>query len=609
MTQTLGLIAAIADHLPVGVWVARAPDGAFVYSNRAFTEIMGMGPEPEAHAGAYAEPYGIFDREGRPYPEARMPFVRALERKAMTVVDDIVIHRRDGRRVFIRAYAQPMFAEDGSIAHVAIAFIDITAEVRTSEQLDSVLAAVPVVLFAIDRAGTITVSEGRGLERMGFRPKELVGRNVFELYRDRPEFLEHARRALAGESFTVSGPVGAGTFETASAPQRDGAGNVVGMVGISTDITERTEMQRRLVEVERLAAMGILAATVAHEINNPLTYVLANLEVLSARVDKLGPALGPVASTRSMLGDIREGAERVRRIVRDLKAFSREDDHVEPTDVTTVLERAVVLAGSELRHRARLVRDYRPVPVVAANEARLGQVFLNLLVNAAQAIPEGAPDANEIRLRVHSEGGAVLVEVEDTGHGMDDAISQRIFEPFFTTKSAHNGTGLGLSVCRTIVERFGGSISVASTEGEGTVLRVRLPVSGATATTAPPTPEPQSPRRLRLLVIDDDERVASALRCLLSDAHDVDIETDPERALVMLLGDARYDLILCDVMMPRLSGLELHDAVAAKLPEVARRMVFVSGGVSSAALARIEDRLLEKPVDRRTLDRVIRSFS
>lgn len=607
------MISAIAEHLPVGVWVARVPDGAFVYANRAFADIMGMGPEPAVQAGEYAPAYGIFDREGEPYREERLPFVRAMTARASVVVDDLVIHRRDGRRVYVRAFARPITDESGAILQIAIAFVDITDEVRAGtrerevqERLNSVLAQAPLVIFAFDCAGIVSLSEGRGLERMGLAPRELVGRSVFEVYRDREDVLDNCKRALAGESFVITNTLGAGVFESTLGPQRDEHGAIVGVVGISLDITERTEMNRRLVEVERLAAMGTLAATVAHEINNPLTYVLANLEVLGKRLDKLGPV---AQDHRALVSDIREGADRVRRIVRDLKGFSRDDDRAEPTDVVTVLERAIVLSEGELRQRACLVRDYRPVPRVLANEARLGQVFVNLLVNAAHAIAEGSADVQQIRLRVFEDQKtcSVVVEIEDTGAGMSSETRQRIFDPFFTTKNA--GSGLGLCISRQIIQRFAGEITVESTEGRGSTFRVQLPATDLVICSARPI-EAVS-RRLRVLVIDDDERVATAVERLLGTDHEVATEIDARRALGRLLAGESYDVVLCDVMMPTLSGVELHRVLSEAAPDQADRIVFVTGGAFSDAtrdfLATVGNVCIEKPFDPRQLADVLRA--
>ncbi|MGZ3419922.1 MAG: PAS domain-containing hybrid sensor histidine kinase/response regulator [Polyangiales bacterium] len=598
---------AIADQLPLGIWVARASDGAFVYANRAFEEIMGMGPVAEMTEPAVrSEPYGIYTRDGRLYPEDELPFARALATRSTVVVDDLVIHRPDGRRVYVRAVAQPMFEGD-DIKQISIAVRDITAEVRAAEGLANVLAHMPIVIFAFDRHGLITVSEGRGLERMGLRPSELVGQNVLELFRDNPRFLDNSLRALRGESFRVTEPFGEGIFETTFSPVRDASGEVSHVIGISADVTERVEMERRLVQVERLAAMGTLAASVAHEIANPLTYVLANLETLGSRVGE---------REKPLVADIREGAERVRRIVRDLSSFSRDDELSQPTDVVSVLERAVALAELELKQRARVVRDYHPVPFAVANDARLGQVFLNLLVNAAHAIPEGNPRDNEIRLRTRAVDGDVLIEVEDTGTGMTPELVARIFEPFFTTNKAGSGTGLGLSICERIVEGFGGSITAQSEVDRGSVFSVRLrtaperegEVEAEVRRDAPPE-SATILRRLRAIVIDDEVRVAAAIRRLLEGDHDVDIETDARRALERLLR-TDYDVVLCDLMMPGLSGMDLYGELVRSAPNVAARIVFVTGGASTPAaqqfLAKMANPCLEKPIDRKQLDRLLR---
>jgi PAS domain S-box-containing protein len=593
---------AIADQLPLGIWVATAPDGAFVYANRAFEEIMGMGPEPKVVAGGYSEPYGIFTRDGRLYPEEKLPFARALAARSTVVVDDIVIHRTDGRRVYVRAVAQPMF-EGSEIKQISIAFSDITKEVTAQESLANVLAHMPIVIFAYNRDGLITLSEGRGLERMGFRPSELVGKNVLEMYRDQPDMLAPTLRALRGESFRQIATVGTGVFETTFSPVRDANGELVRVIGISADITERVEMQKRMVSVERLAAMGTLAATVAHEIANPLTYVLANLEVLAARVAE---------RDRPLIQDTRDGAERMRKIVRDLTAFSRDDERSQPTDVTSVLERAVSLAELEFKHRARVQRDYRPVPLAIANDARLGQVFLNLLVNAAHAIPPGDARNHEIRLRSHPEGNEIVVEIEDTGCGIAPELTAKIFEPFFTTKPIGAGTGLGLSICQRIIESFGGSISVKSQLGRGSTFYVRLPVAPESERGLPKVAEPSTSvsRRLRAIVIDDEARVAGALSRLLEDDHDVVTESDPRRALQRLEAGEDYDIVFCDLMMPTLSGMDLHQALVRSAPNVAERFVFVTGGACTPQtqlfLSTVRNPCLEKPIDRKLLDRLLR---
>jgi PAS domain S-box-containing protein len=262
------------------------------------------------------------------------------------------------------------------------------------------------------------------------------------------------------------------------------------------DLTERKRLEAQVVMADRLASVGRLAAAVGHEINNPLAYVTANLALA---LERLGDpnAPGPIPShpaeqlsdVLEMLREAREGADRVRHIVRDLKVFSRgETEERTRVDPRRVIDSCANMARGEIRLRARLVKSYGETPPVLANEARLGQVLLNLLVNAAHAIPEGDPEGNEIRVATRSDDrGRVVIEVRDTGAGIPDEVKRRLFEPFFTTKGAGKGTGLGLSICQSIVTALGGEIGFESRLGQGTSFYVILPAAPAGSGADPPT--------------------------------------------------------------------------------------------------------------------------
>lgn len=277
---------------------------------------------------------------------------------------------------------------------------------------------------------------------------------------------------------------------------------------IASNIKQQ-ELQAGMAHVERLVATGELAAGVAHEINNPLAFVIANLthlarelpevfDQLRAQASGLTPApgdpLGPEAleDLLQALAEAREGADRVKLVVRDLKSLSRVDEAERgEVDVRRVVEGSIRLVRNEIRQRARLVTDFVEVPRIVANEARQGQVFLNLAMNAAQAIPEGAAEQNELRISTSvDDEGRVVVDVTDTGVGIPPHLLSRIFEPFFTTKPVGLGTGLGLSICETIVSALGGSLAVESEVGKGTTFRVTLPPSRSlTAATAGAEPD------------------------------------------------------------------------------------------------------------------------
>jgi two-component system, cell cycle sensor histidine kinase and response regulator CckA len=614
--STLTQIATIAEVLPVGILVSSAPNGAFVFANRAFHEILGMPPRPEA-PGAYAQSYGFYTRDGARYQEDRLPFARVLREKGDVTADDLVIHRADGKRIFIRAFARPIFDDAGAVEQVVIAFVDITeeAEARSRAELverhlQHVLAHAPLILFAFDARGIVTLSEGRGLAALGFRPKELLGRSVFELYANDPVSLSNADRVLAGEEFTIESHLGSAVLETLFMPIRNEGGEVEGAIGVSIEVTERVGMQNRLLQSERLASMGTLSAMVAHEINNPLTYVLGNLELVAMRLSD--PATTAPAVLAKWVSLAREGAGRVQRIVRGLQAFSRQDDdRAEPTDVCAALERALEMVDNVIRHRARIVRNLESVPPVFASELRLGQVFVNLLLNAAQAIPEGHHDANEIRVRTwHDEKtSAVVVTVEDTGSGIAPEVKSRIFEPFFTTKPIGAGTGLGLSICHGIIRGCGGSIEVESQLGEGAAFRVRLPVSRRALTTDAAASTGSAPlRRGRLLIVDDDAHVARTFAIMLR-GHDVEVCIDARIAAERVLGGERFDVIFCDLMMPGMTGMEFYAVIAEKQPAETQRIVFVTGGAFSPTarefIASIPNTALEKPFDRKALNAVL----
>jgi CheY-like chemotaxis protein len=363
-------------------------------------------------------------------------------------------------------------------------------------------------------------------------------------------------------------------------------------------------MQRQLMLADRMASVGTLAAGVAHEINNPLAYVLANLDMIIEDLVEVadGSSSERLAESIVMAREAREGAERIRKIVRGLKTFSRaEDEHRAAIDVTDVLELSLQMTFNEIRHRAHLVREYGPVPLVEGDDSRLGQVFINLLVNAAQAIGDGNPDGNEIRVVIGTDAaGDGFVEICDTGPGIPADAMDRIFDPFFTTKAIGVGTGLGLSICHNIVTGMGGKLTAANRESGGAVFRVTLPAASRPRMRAPvPTPvESSSARRAAILVIDDEVSVGQMLRRRLRD-HDVTPVTSAREALELLARDVRFDVILSDLMMPEMSGMQLYDELVRTRPEIALRIVFMTGGAFTRGapefLERVPNECLEKP--------------
>jgi CheY-like chemotaxis protein len=341
--------------------------------------------------------------------------------------------------------------------------------------------------------------------------------------------------------------------------------------------------------------------------------VIANLDMAVQDVNEMqtrGLDLPP--DLIDELTDARDASERVRLIVRDLKIFSlTEVDKRGPVDVEHVLDSTLRMAWNEIRHRARVVKNYGQVPNVEANESRLGQVFLNLIVNAVHAIPEGKYEQNEVRVGTSVDPqGRVVVTIRDTGAGIPPEVRPRLFTPFFTTKPVGVGTGLGLAISHKIITSLDGTITFDSEIGKGTEFRITLPAA-ADDTRRQSSPRismariRQNLRRGRVLVIDDEDALTHTVQRYLMQTHDVVALTSSRDALDLLEAGERFDVVLCDLMMPQITGMDVHAAIARMDPVQAARVVFLSGGAFTAtARAFLETSTnprLEKPFDLRVL--------
>jgi PAS domain S-box-containing protein len=409
------------------------------------------------------------------------------------------------------------------------------------------------------------------------------------------------------------------------APIRNDEAVISGAVLVFRDLTDQrkaeateAQYQQQLILADRMASVGTLAAGVAHEINNPLTYVTANLDLAIEELRALsgGSASGRMKDLEELLLEAREGTARVSKIVRGLKTFSRiEEERRSIIDLIPVLDLSINMAFNEIRHRARLVKQYGSLPLVEADDARLGQVFINLLVNAAQAMPAGSSDENEIRIITSTDAlGQAVIEVRDTGPGIPAAVLARIFDPFFTTKAVGVGTGLGLAICHNIITGMRGQISVQSAEGKGTTFRIVLPASTAQPTVPPevaPGLEVAAVTHGRVLVVDDEPAVGLAVRRVLRE-HEVIVVSAAPAALELIAAGKEFDVILSDLMMPGMSGMEFYTVLAELDPRMAARVVFVTGGAftpeANAFLDRIANERMEKPFHFKQLRELVRKF-
>jgi PAS domain S-box-containing protein len=496
-----------------------------------------------------------------------------------------------------------------------------------AHRLQSVLDALPVPIFFKDAAGRYLGFNVAFERYMRLPRRELLGRTVFDVApRDLAEVYRKADDALlaAGGTQVYETQIewGDGTRRDVvfhKATLTDASGRNAGLVGAMLDVTEQRAAERSRGEaietaraVQRLASLGTLAAGVAHELNNPLTYVLSNVEhaVEAVRALRGQPAEAEGwDEALEALDDALEGAERMRVILRDLRTLARPDERAGGSaDVRGVLEHAAAVASTELRTRARLVWDVADVPPVRGSEGRLGQVFVNLLVNAAHAIPEGDPTANVVRLSAtRRDGGGVTVAVQDSGAGIPPEHLGRVFEPFFTTKPVGHGTGLGLWVCQNIVTALGGRIEVESAPGRGSTFRVHLPAAEHEPARAV-APEPHL--RGRVLVVDDEPLFALAVRRQLAPDLEVEAASGPADALARL-GARPFDAVICDVGLEGASGVDLLEELRRRWPELGRRVLFVTGGMPPEIAERVERSgapLLHKPFARRQLREKLRKI-
>ncbi len=404
-------------------------------------------------------------------------------------------------QILLHDYHRMVADMEGLVNERTAELREATASARGAEESFRALIDASPDGVIVARGGRIGFANMAAARLFGHTTREaLAGRDPLDLVH--PDDRERARMVLADASAQgspsglreerVLGPDGAVCVaETVRVPLRfEGHASIVTII---RDVTGRREMEEKLQFAERMAAIGTLAAGVAHEINNPMAYVLGNLEFVRETIRERSVIAGSdeARELEEVLAEAMNGVQRVAHIVRDLKAFSRkvDDEPLAPVALEEVLDTASEMAANQIRLRARLEREYSGSTMVLGNRVRLGQVFLNFVINAAQAIPHGADAAlGRVVLRTFvDEAGLPVAEVEDSGTGIDPSIRARIFDPFFTTKAVGVGTGLGLSSALGIVSSLGGTIEVDSNVGVGTIMRVRFP--------RPPGDGPTPPRQ------------------------------------------------------------------------------------------------------------------
>lgn len=516
------------------------------------------------------------------------------------------VRRKDGRYVHLESTNTTLRDEHGEFSALLSVTRDVTARIEAEQALERAEDSFRALITAlpdpavVHRDGRIVHANPSMVSLLGWeRAEDLVGRDVRSLIHPEDRSLVDRRVAAAPARSRVAEhrivgrdgqPIDAQVSSIPILFERS-----VARVAIAQDRRERRRIEAELARAERLASLGRLASAVGHEINNPLTYVLVTLQQLDAAIDD--------QAVRARIAAVREGAERVRDIVRDLRALSAtelDSDADAGSDLRRVIQLAASTAGHEIRHRARLVIELGPFTSVAGSEGRLVQVFVNLLVNAAQSIPDGNVEENEIRVTSRRVGANVEIEVHDTGCGVPEGDAPRIFDAFFTTKPASVGTGLGLAIVQRIVTGLGGSITAHSRVPRGSTFRVTLPLR-ATAEPAPTARRQRQPERpARVLFVDDEPHIGRIVTAILA-PHDAVVVTSGRQAIELLGRDRAFDAIVCDLQMKDLGGVDVYEWLATNRPELTGRIGFITGGVfterASAFLQNTNRPCLDKPFD------------
>jgi PAS domain S-box-containing protein len=619
------LAAATVGNIGVAVLSYEAPAPRIVYITEKGAEIMGH-PREEILRRPARDFLTPVERALRQTNEARVsqsrephPFetvVRAAdgrERPLVAALAPISTEGRQGAIVIFREVGEEREASD--------------ALARSGQRFRRLIELAPDAVWILDGRRLLFANPAAvRMHRYG-SVEELLAADVSSLLAVEDQ---ESMRERTHEMLRTGKPLPAREYRTR---RRDGSWfmaevqstpveweGVPAVMGVARDVTDRKEMEARLAQSERLAALGTLLAGIAHEMNNPLSYAVLGIEQAIAQAERLSAPPQEIAKLREALDGALHGASRVGAIIGQIRASSRPDTNESgPVDVRAVLETALRVTRNELHHRARLVTELGPAgPVIVVGSAnRLEQVFVNLLVNAVQALPDGRAD-NEIRVALRATPARqVVVEVSDNGSGIPDDVQPRIFDPFFTTKPVGLGLGLGLSICHGIVTNHGGTISVESAVGRGSTFRVLLPEAapatpaGATApgATAAATPAASPARRRRVLVIDDEPTLATMIRRVLSRDCDVDLASDAREGLSRLESGTAYDVVLCDLMMPDVTGMDLYADVAARHPGLERRFIFMTGGAftprATEFLAQVPNRRLEKPFETAALRAIV----
>ncbi len=553
---------------PVGICLLR--DRVFARVNTVMTRMFGYATEE------------LIGRSARMLYESQEDYFRVGKMlnsgawKLGSLSTELRCRRKDGSLINIILNVAAIDPADPSAGYVAMA-MDITERKQAEEALranrqllHTVISNAPVILYAIDREGTITLADGKGLAAFGFRSSEIQGQSGYERFRKMPEVLTHIRRVLSGEEFSAIIEAGGFVHDVHYAPLLSATGEVDGAITVAVDVTERKKLEEQLSQAQKMEAIGRLAGGIAHDFNNILSAIVGYSELTRL-------ALPDDAKARSFVGEVLQASERAKELVQQILVFSRQsEEQPQPIIVTPVVKEALKLVRASIPSTIEISQSIQTKDtVVLADPTRIHQIVMNLCTNAYHAMMErgGVLGVSTQEIEQTAErpvldpqippGHYFLLTVSDTGPGIHPAIRDKIFDPYFTTKEKDKGTGLGLAVVHGIVERFGGKVEVVSSPGMGAVFRVILPVIETSVGRYQPQVAPFEYGNESIMLVDDEATLVAMGKGLLESlGYQVVALSSSLEAFEMFRNKPDiFDLVITDFTMPGMTGGKLAERI------------------------------------------------
>ncbi|UCF04231.1 MAG: PAS domain S-box protein [bacterium] len=615
------LLSRIMETSPSGILVLD-PSGTIVFANAAAERVIGL--QRDTIIGRrYDDPmWDITGYDGAPLPDEAQPFRKVMETRCPTFDEPMAIRSVGGHRILLSVNAAPLLSEDGEVERIVLALEDVTSRVcahealRDSEERFRRMAESIRDGLAIIEEGRIVYVNDRFCEILGYPRDELMGKTSLDFA------VEEERERIARIISDVKG--GKGELQELEywIQRKDGVrryihnsysisrtgGRMTGRYIVTSDITERKQLEEQLRQSQKMEAIGNLAGGIAHDFNNLLTAIGGYSDLLLASIDENDPRWRDCA-------EIKKAAERATALTGQLLAFSRRQV-LQPKvlDLNRVVDEMKELLGRLIGEDIELVTDLAvDLNRIMVDPGQIQQVIMNLAINARDAMMDGGIltirtenvtlDENMCRtIPDSSPGEFVHLSIEDTGVGMSGEVLARVFDPFFSTKEAGEGTGLGLSTVYGIVKQHHGSIAVSSEPGGGAAFSIYLPSYHSELEEHPAGTGLGDDLRgngERILIVEDDEGVRGFISRVLSDHGYTVFETDSAEgaSTVFEMEGGAIDLVFTDVVLPKRTGLQLVEELASQKQDI---RVVLSSGYSSRKIAQplIEKhgyRLLRKP--------------